>query len=247
MWSPAALLGVPCALLLGAVAASASHAAPRSDLAVLRIRVPAHVRLSDAHLRASADAAVRIANRGAEPVVVADAAMLARLVRLNAASLDGPIACAPVGIAPAVAGVRFPLVLRPTRGRTVRYTLDFTCGANPDRAPDWAFSAIIDHAALDGTGDDDPTDDVCPRAPSASDPGCGVVGPRDARLPPTTDVRDTRAGTRFELPGRYGVGETSLTLVDTARPTMPNGSFPGAPDRSLPNGYCSPAGLRLHP
>src|SRR5690349_110294 len=91
MWSPAALLGVPCALLHGAVAASAGHAAPRSDLAVLRIRVPAHVRLSDARSRASADGAVRIANRGGEPVVVADAAMLARLVRLNAASLDGPI------------------------------------------------------------------------------------------------------------------------------------------------------------
>src|SRR5262249_51540190 len=74
MWSPAALLGVPCALLLGAVAPSASHAAPPSDLAVLRIRVPAHVRLSDARLRASADGTVRIANRGAEPVVVADAA-----------------------------------------------------------------------------------------------------------------------------------------------------------------------------
>src|SRR5262249_22591822 len=209
MWSPVALLGVPCALLLGAVAASAGHAAPRSDLAVLRIRVPAHVRLSDARSRASADGAVRIANRGAEPVVVADAGTLARLVRLNAASLDGPIACAPVGIAPGAAGVRFPLVLRPTRGRTLRYTLDVACGANPGSAADCAFSAIIDHAALDGTGDDDPTDDVSPRAPSASDPGCGVVVPDDARLPPTIDVRDTRAGTRFELPGRYGVGETS--------------------------------------
>ena len=234
MWSPAALLRVPCALILGAVVGSAGRAAPRSDIALLRIRVPAHVRLSDARLRASAGGAVRIANRGAEPVVVADAGTLARLVRLNAASLDGPIACAPVGIAAGAAGVRFPLVLRPTRSRTLRYTLDFTCGANPGRAPDWAFSAIIDHTALDATGDDDPTDDVCPRAPSASDGGCGVVGPHDARLPPTTDVRDTRAGTRFELPGRYGVGETSLTLVDTARPTMPNGSFPGAPDRSLP-------------
>jgi predicted dienelactone hydrolase len=48
-----------------------------------------------------------------------------------------------------------------------------------------------------------------------------------------TDVRDRRAGTRFELPGPYGVGETSLMLVDASRPTMPNGSFPGAPDRTL--------------
>jgi len=50
----------------------------------------------------------------------------------------------------------------------------------------------------------------------------------------TTDVRDVRTDTRFALPGPYGVGTTSMTLVDTARPTMPNGTFPGAPNRTLP-------------
>jgi len=108
----------------------------------------------------------------------------------------------------------------------VRYALELSCGANPGRGADWAFSATVDHAALDGRADDDPTDDVCPRPPSASDPGCDVQ--------PTIDVRDARAGTRFEIPGPYGVGETSVTLVDTSRPTMPNGAFPGAPDRTLP-------------
>jgi len=232
--SRAALLGVTRALAVVAAARSTGLAAPGSDLAVLRIRVPAHVRLSDIHLKASAHAAVRLANRGAAPVIVADVATLAKLVGLSAASLEGPIACAPVGIAPAVAHLRFPLILRPARSRSLRYKLDFTCGANPGRPPDWAFSAIVDHAALDGIADDDPADDVCPRTPGPADRGCGIVGPGDARLPPTTDVRDTRAGTRFELPGPYGIGETSLVLVDPSRPTMPNGSFPGAPNRTLP-------------
>ena len=241
MHSPALLLGICRALLAVAAATSAVLAAPTSDLAVLRIRVPARVKLADARPKASAHGAVRIANRGPVPVVVADRATLAAVVRLSAANLAGPIACAPVGIAPVI-GLRFPLILRPGRGRTLRYELDFTCGANPGPAPDWAFSATVDHAALDGTAaDEDPTDDVCPRAPSASDPGCGVVGPDDARLPPTTDVRDTRAGTRFELSGPYGVGETSVTLVDPSRPTMPNGSFPGAPDRTLPTAVWYPA------
>jgi hypothetical protein len=107
----------------------------------------------------------------------------------------------------------------------VLYAVTFTCGANPDRTPDWAFRATVDHSALDGTADADPTDDTCPRAPSGADPGCSGA---------TTDVRDTRAGLRFELPGPYGVGETSLTLVDSSRPTMSNGTFPGVPERTLP-------------
>ena len=240
MQSPAVVRGVSRVLVIVAAAAPAVLAAPRSDLAVLRIRVPARVNLDDARPKATALGAVRIANRGSMPVVVADAATLARLVRLSAVSLKGPIACAPVEIAPVVAHLRFPLTLGPARGRTLRYKLDFTCGPNPNGAPDWAFSGTVDHAALDGTGDDDPADDVCPRAPSASDGGCGVIGPHHTRLPPTTDVRDTRAGRRFELPGRYGVGETSLVLVDSSRPTMPNGSFPGAPDRTLPTAVWYP-------
>jgi predicted dienelactone hydrolase len=228
------VLGATGALVVLAAARSAGLAASGSDLAVLRVRVPARVRLSDAHLMASARAVVRLENRGTAPVVIRDAATLTKLVRLNATSLKGPIACPPVGIGPVVADLRFPLTLRPGGGRTQHYKLDFTCGANPGPTPDWAFSVIVDHAALDGTPDDDPADDVCPRAPSAGDRGCGIVGAGDTRLPPTTDVRDTRTGTSLELPGPYGVGTTSMTLVDTSRPTMPNGSFPGAPNRTLP-------------
>jgi len=233
MHSRAALLGVTSALVVAA-AVSPALAAPSSDLAVVRIRVPAHVKLGDRRQTASAHGTVRIVNRGSVPVAFADARTLAAAVRLNAAGLKGPIVCPPLGITPAVAPLRFPLTLRPQRGRTLRYKVGFTCGANPGRTPDWTFSATVDHAALDGTADEDPTDDVCPRAPSATDRGCGVVGPNHTRLPPTADVRDTRAGRRFELPGPYGVGQTSLTLIDSSRPTMPNGSFPGAPDRTLP-------------
>ena len=176
---------------------------------------------------------MQLANRGAAPIAIPAAATLANLVRLSARMADGPIACPPLGIASVGAHLRFPLTLPPGRGRTVHYRLDFTCGPNPDRTPDWTFSAIVDHTVLDGTADDDPSDDVCPRPPGAMDPGCGIV-------PPVTDVRDTRAGTRFEVPGPYGVAETSVTLVDMSRPTMPNGSFPGAPERTLPTAIWYP-------
>ena len=199
------------------------------------MRVPTRVRLTDAHPTARAHAAVRIVNRGSAPAIFADAATLAASVRLSAAPMDGPIVCAPLVAAPVVAQLRFPLTLRPGRGRTLRYDLRFTCGANPDRAPDWTFGATLDRSA-----DENPADDVCPRAPSTADRGCGVNGPGDTRLPPTTDVRDVRAGRRFEVPGPYGVGETSLALVDASRPTMPNGSFPGAPERNLPTAVWYP-------
>jgi len=34
-------------------------------------------------------------------------------------------------------------------------------------------------------------------------------------------------------PGSYGVGVTTMTFIDTSRPTMPNGTFSGAPRRTL--------------
>src|SRR2546428_3435852 len=237
---PGSLLRVTGGLLVAGAAASPAFAVPRYDLAVQRIRAPAHVKLDDHRQTATGHAAVRSATRGSAPAVFADAPALTAVVRLTAAGLKGPITCAPVGIAPAVAPRRFPLTVRPGRSLTLHYDLTFTCGANPDQTPDWAFSATVDHAALDGNADEDASNDTCPRAPTASDRGCGIVGPNHTRLTPMTDVLDARAGTRFELPGPYGVGETSLVLVDASRPTMPNGSFPGAPDRTLPTAVWYP-------
>jgi len=222
-----------CALLVAAAAASAARAVPGVDLAVVSVRAPARVTLTDAHPKARTTAALRVANRGTTPITVADAAALARLVRLSAAPVDGPVACAPLAIAPPA--LRFPLTLRPGRARTLRWRLDFTCGPNPGATADWKFAATA------GTPDADPADDTCPRAGTTTDPGCGVAGPGGARLPPTTDVRDARAASRFEVPGPYRVGQTSLTLVDGSRPTMPNGTFAGAPDRTLPTTVWYPA------
>jgi predicted dienelactone hydrolase len=38
---------------------------------------------------------------------------------------------------------------------------------------------------------------------------------------------------RFAEPGEYGVGVSTLTLVDDSRPTDPNGDFPGSDERTL--------------
>ena len=46
------------------------------------------------------------------------------------------------------------------------------------------------------------------------------------------DIADRDTAT-YALPGAYGVGLKTVTLVDTTRPTMANGTYPGAPDRTL--------------
>src|SRR5438034_3500548 len=126
---------VTSALLVAGTAASQALAVPRYDLAVQGMHAPARVKLDDRQQTARGHAAVRIANRGSAPAVFADAAALTAAVRLTADALKGPIICAPVGIAPAVAQRRFPLTVRPGQSRALRYDLTFTCGANPDRKP----------------------------------------------------------------------------------------------------------------
>jgi dienelactone hydrolase len=56
----------------------------------------------------------------------------------------------------------------------------------------------------------------------------------------------TDQGTPLDLatlatPGSYAVGQIDLQLVDTSRPTQANGSYPGAPDRTLPTRVLYPA------
>src|SRR2546429_471517 len=118
---PGSLLRVAGAFLVAGVAASPALAVPRYELAVRRIRAPARVKLDDRQQTATGRAAVRIANRGSAPAVFADAAALTAAVRLTADALKGPIICAPVGIAPAVAQRRFPLTVRPGQSRALRY------------------------------------------------------------------------------------------------------------------------------
>jgi fermentation-respiration switch protein FrsA (DUF1100 family) len=78
---------------------------------------------------------------------------------------------------------------------------------------------------------------VCGPNPDAAPDWTIAAGGRSA----TIDVVDRRASTAFALPGRYAVGKTRLMLVDASRPTMANGDYPGAPDRTLPTIVWYPA------
>jgi predicted dienelactone hydrolase len=72
---------------------------------------------------------------------------------------------------------------------------------------------------------------------ACGDDSNGGVAPNST---PTPSVTPTAAPTPQPLTsahvletGPFGVGVTTMTFVDTSRPTMPNGTYPGAPSRTL--------------
>lgn len=144
----------------------------------------------------------------------------------------------------------FPVSLSPGQKLEIQYDFRYTCGSNPGGEADWEYTVALDHSALDGTTDANPADDVCPRDPlgtivsaggTFADDGCGVEDEGGNLTAPWTDIQDDRSSTRLLLPGPFVVGHTDLPLVDTSRPTMPNGDFPGSPERSLPTLVWYPA------
>ena len=185
------------------------------DLALVSLKAPAKLRLSDRHKLRIARVVLRVANRGASPVVIADLEALNAALRLVANPLEGEIFCAVPEITPRLrVGQRLPLRIEPGKRTRIEFDVEITCGSNPGSEPDWEFSAMLGDSAIEA---------------------------EDARFRSTLDVDDTRSSTRLLLPGPFDVGTRPLDLVDASRPTMPNGDFEGADERSLPTRAWYPA------
>jgi acetyl esterase/lipase len=195
---------------------------------------------------------LKVQNRGTADVVIPDLDTLNAAIQLIANPLAGPITCPPVRITPQLTSSQtFPLAVRSKRRLRIRYELTYTCGPNPSRdAFDYEFSALVDHLAIDANPDDNQADDVCPREPlgtvpnpdgSIHDKGCGKRGPDGGKVAPAVNVKDDRSFNGLLVGGAFDVGTTTFTFVDPNRETMPNGDFPGAPDRTLPTLVWYPA------
>jgi predicted dienelactone hydrolase len=68
--------------------------------------------------------------------------------------------------------------------------------------------------------------------------GCGdngamVAVSTSAATPTATPTVVPLTSAQVLQPGPYDVGVTTMTFIDTSRPTMPNGTFSGAPGRTL--------------
>jgi cysteine-rich repeat protein len=158
------------------------------DLAITKIAAPAQLTWQGQPLRVRVK--VGLQNRSAHAVTITDAAMLAHLVRLRAASL-APAQCSDAAVQLAAKQARFPRTLAPKQKLAVKFEVRIDCVADPlpsDRLDpghdDYEYTATVDALALDGNGDLHPADDQCPRAALGIDPnpegkirdtGCAVV------------------------------------------------------------------------
>ena len=157
------------------------------DLAITKIVAPANVQLSSMHPTSTRMVGVHIQNRSPHSETVQDSTMLAKLVRLDVHSLG---AC-PDPLPELVPGA-LPLTIPSKEEFAVLYSVSLStaCVNDPARGSgheDYSYTAVVDHAALDGHADTHPQDDVCPRgplSPSLFDPN------------PDGTIRDTGCGSK---------------------------------------------------
>ena len=225
-----ASLSVALLVLSPGVSAAQTH-----DLAITKFKVgPKRVKLTDRRLARTGPVRLRVENLGSETVHVPDVETLMAAFEVTAERIDGEFACPDPLLAPAAKrGSTPPFSIAPGGQVTLRFEHTFHCAPEAGRAVDWVFAAAIDHAALDGGADENPQNDVCPRNVGFDD-GCGVRVAPTARVGPRIAVVEKRPAAALAVAGPFEVGTSDLVLVDASRTTMANGTFPGAPDRTLP-------------
>jgi predicted dienelactone hydrolase len=102
----------------------------------------------------------------------------------------------------------------------------------------FAFGVVAFVAVTIGGCDDDDgfrlqaVPSVAPKA-TATQVNTRVPSAAATATPAATPTPTTPQSQRFAAAGPAGIGWRILALEDTSRPTMPNGSFPGAPTRRL--------------
>jgi hypothetical protein len=174
------------------------------DLAVVKVKVPKTIKLSESQPASTKRVAIKIQNRGPNDVTIPSAAALAGLVELDIESL-GETCGSPQAILVAGPPNTVPRTLKSKKTVQVFFDVTFDCANDPMKNTasatgheDFRYTVIVHRSALDGTPDAHSQDDVCPRDPLGTDPhpdgtivdkGCG--GPRGGGTfgdPLTTDV-----------------------------------------------------------
>jgi len=87
--------------------------------------------------------------------------------------------------------------------------------------PFWVSLSILGMLALAGCGEDDGGTNTAAAPPTAT----------ASPVPTASPTPKTSAD--YLQRGAFSVGVTTMTFVDTSRPTMPNGPYAGAPTRTL--------------
>ena len=140
------------------------------DLAVASVKAPKRVTLSAAKPVATGSVTATIVNQGNNPETIANDTELGQLVTLDVTPLT--VGCPdppPMTLVPPKQG--FPLELGPRKKLKLVFQLSFDCAT--ESPAEFQYQVSLDHEGVFGDPDADPADDVCPRAPSSGDKGCG--------------------------------------------------------------------------
>jgi glucose/arabinose dehydrogenase len=155
------------------------------DLAVASVKAPSRVSLSESRPEVTSSLAVTIVNTGTATETVVDIADLGALVTLNGTALTDECPDAPAAtLLPPKKG--FPVVLGPRKKLKVGYTATFECASDTPLEVEYQWDVAVDLETALGNEDAVPANDVCPRAASADDKGCGG---KPAGSPIQTDVQ----------------------------------------------------------
>jgi hypothetical protein len=144
------------------------------DLALLRVKGPKAVKLSEKTPTVARPVKVTIQNRGQEVETITDPSAVVQLVAQALA------------LCPDRSGTLLtegPIVLAPGQKRTVVFALSFDALCVPDarrstrteRYDDYRLVASVHRSLLDDLPDARPDNDQCPRAPAGMDAGCAPV------------------------------------------------------------------------
>jgi hypothetical protein len=150
------------------------------DLAILSVKPPKKIKLTESKPTQTKATWVQIINRGTNTESIADLAVLGQLINLGVESLGACPAPIPQLLPPKQS---FPLVIRPKKKLGVVYNVTYDCAndglqaTNDGAHADFRYTAQVHHSALEGYDDEVPTNDTCPRNPSTGDDGCGSKKP----------------------------------------------------------------------
>jgi hypothetical protein len=166
------------------------------DMAVINLKAPKVVNLSDKILAQGKRVVVQIQNRSSQAETIPDRATLAELVELQVISLGEGCPTPSTGLIDAPPNV-VPRTLKPKQKLNVFFNVIFNCANNPDKGAgreDFRYVATVHREALDGKADTHPECDVCPRPPLP-----GGVDPN-----PDGKVKDKGCGNKDKLTGQLG-------------------------------------------
>jgi hypothetical protein len=143
------------------------------------VNAPRTITLGERKPAVTKDVKVTIVNQGSDTETI-DVVEIMNLISLAWTSLPGPSPMCPsptTQLKPPKKG--FPVVLPPRKKLLLSYAVTWNCvndaAKNSKTAShaDFALEVSVDHSVLGGGADADPSDDVCPRPPTATDKGCG--------------------------------------------------------------------------